>query len=146
MPISEQKEEAIEANICEFLMMKGASLDKIISEGFYNANKGYYQRRKSGFTNPGIADIIGVYEGMYFAIEVKKPSEMSFFDNSIEYLTARFTEAQKRGISAATLKKYWHACEQRAFLDDKIRAGGIGFFASSIEEVKQGFKEFNVIL
>lgn len=39
MPISEQKEEAIEANICEFLMMKGASLDKIISEGFYNANK-----------------------------------------------------------------------------------------------------------
>lgn len=118
----EQKEEVIEANICEFLMYKGASLDKIISEGFYNAAKGIYQRRKSGFTNPGIADIIGVYEGMYFAIEVKKPSEMSFFDNSIEYLTARFTDAQKRGISAATLKKYFHAMEQRSFLDNKIKA------------------------
>lgn len=39
MPIQEQKEEAIEADICEYLMYHGASLDKIISEGFYNASK-----------------------------------------------------------------------------------------------------------
>jgi hypothetical protein len=30
--LPEQREEDIEADICEFLILKGASLDKIISE------------------------------------------------------------------------------------------------------------------
>jgi hypothetical protein len=30
--LPEQSEEQIEANICEFLMLKGASLDKIVME------------------------------------------------------------------------------------------------------------------
>lgn len=141
-----QKEEYIEAQICEFLMYKGASLDKIVMDGYYNPQKGIYQRRKSGFTNPGIADILGVKDGRYFAIEVKKPDEMEFFDQPIDVLNFRFRNAEAKGYTAATLKKYWHACEQRAFIDAKVKAGGIGFFASSIEEVVEKFKSFNVIL
>jgi len=35
----EQKEEIIEANICEYLMLRGAKVDKIISEGYFDQNK-----------------------------------------------------------------------------------------------------------
>jgi hypothetical protein len=71
---------------------------------------------------------------------------MKFFDRDIKTLMEECLKAQMRNLSGATLRKYHHAVEQRAFLDDKIRAGGIAFFASSIEEVKEGFKEFKVIL
>ena len=141
--ILETSEEIIEANICEFLMYKWAKVDKIVSEGWYDPNKKIYRKRKSAFVSTGIADIIGCHEWRYFAIEVKKPSEMKFFDRSIEELTESFIEAQRRWLSGATLKKYSHAVDQRKFLDDVIRAGGIGFFASSIEDVKEGFKKFN---
>ena len=144
--LPEQREEDIEADICEFLILKGASLDKIISEWYYDQNNGIYRKRKSNFTNRGIADIIGCYQGIYFAIEVKKPSEMKFFDRDIKTLMEECLKAQMRNLSKQALKKYHHAVEQRAFLDDKIRASGVAFFASSIEEVKEGFSEFNIIL
>lgn len=138
----ESSEEIIEANICEFLMYKWAKVDKIVSEWWYDPNKKIYRKRKSAFVSTGIADIIGCLDGYYFAIEVKKPSEMNFFDRSIEELTESFIEAQRRWLSWATIKKYAHAVDQRKFLDDVIRAGGIGFFASSIEEVKAEFQDY----
>ena len=146
MTIQEQKEEYIESAILEYLHYKWALVSKIISEWFYDKNKWLYRTRKSAFSSPGISDIIGCYEGYYFAIEVKIPSEMKTADKSIEDLKKDFIEAQKRNLSASTLKKYYHRIEQRDFLDRVESAWGIACFASSIEEVKQGFKEFNVIL
>jgi hypothetical protein len=37
--IPEPREEDIESDICEFLTLKGASLDKIVMEGYYDQNK-----------------------------------------------------------------------------------------------------------
>lgn len=149
--MSEQKEEIIEANICEFLMFKWAKVDKIISEGWYDPSIKKYRPRKSAFASPGISDILGCIDGRYFAIEVKTPEEMKNADKSLEELTKEFIEAQRKVIivkwerkqlSRATLKKYQHRIDQRKFLDDVIRAGGIAFFASSIQEVKEGFQEY----
>lgn len=144
--IHKPSEEEIEGNICEFLMYKWAKVDKIISEWRYNPKKGIYQRRKSAFANPGISDIIGCIEGRYFAIEVKKPSEMNFFDRSLHDLTEAFIEAQRRWLASPTLKKYSHAIDQRKFLDDVIRANGVWFFASSIEEVVINFQKFGILI
>lgn len=150
--ILETSEEIIEANICEFLMYRWAKVDKIISEGWYDPNLKKYRPRKSAFASPGISDILGCIDGRYFAIEVKTPEEMKKADKSIEELTKEFIEAQrktiivkwvKKELSRSSLKKYQHRIDQRKFLDDVIRAGGIWFFASSIEDVKTGFKEFN---
>lgn len=142
----EQSEEQIEADILEFLMLKWAKVDKIISEWRYNPKKGIYQRRKSAFANPGISDIIGCIEGRYFAIEVKKPSEMNFFDRTLKELMEAFIEAQRRWLEKASLKKYSHAIDQRKYLDDVIKAKGIGFFASSIEEVVINFQKYGILI
>ncbi len=146
MPIQERLEEHIEAEILYFLLQKWAKVDKINSEGFYNANRGVFQQRKSGFCNPGIADIVGCYNGCYFAIEVKKQSEMKFFNKSIQELTNAFYDAESRWIKGVSLKKYAHACDQRAWLDKVIDSWWVAFFASSIEEVKLGFKNFCITL
>lgn len=134
-------EEHIESQICEYLMLKWAKVDKIISEWYYDKNKWVYRTRKSNFASPGISDIIGCIDGRYFAIEVKKPSEMKFFDRSIEELMEYFIEAQRRWLASGTLKRYSHAVDQRKFLDDVIRAWWIAFFASSIEEVIAEFQK-----
>ena len=135
--MQEEKEEYIEADICAFLELKGASLDKIISEGFYDAKNRIYRRRKSRFSHTGISDIIGIFEGYYFAIEVKKPSEMKFFDKTIEELTEGFNNAIRNDMHKSTVDKWAHALDQRKFLDDKTEKGGIAFFASSIEDVRK---------
>ena len=84
--------------------------------------------------------------GYYFAIEVKKPSEMEKADRPIEVLTAEYIDAQRRNLSKETIKKYQHRVEQRAFLDGVDRSGGIACFASSIQEVKEEFKRNNILL
>ena len=63
--------------------------------------------------------------GRYIAIEVKKPSEMQFFDKTLVELVKREQEAIKKGIARLSVKKYTHAVEQRYFLDQKIKKGGI---------------------
>lgn len=146
MILHEEKEEYIEWNICEFLAIKGATVSKIISEWYYDKNKGVYRTRKSNFASPGISDIIGCYEGYYFAIEVKTPSEMEKADRPIEVLTAEYIDAQRRNLSGSTIKKYQHRVEQRAFLDGVERSGGIACFACSIQDVKEAFARSHIIL
>lgn len=139
----EIREEHIEWDILSWLNLQGISADKIVSEGYFNSKKGIYQTRKSNFVSRGISDIIWCLpNGRYLAIEVKKPSEMKFFDRSIEELKEDYIQAQRRWLSSSTIKRYIHAVEQRAYLDSKAKNGGIAFFASSIEECIEKFKEF----
>lgn len=65
------------------------------------------------FGQTGVCDIIGCYKEKMIAIEVKKPGHK--------------TEAKR-------LEK------QKRFLDNVNRAGGVGFFAESIDDVIQNLK------
>jgi len=143
--MNNKKEEFIEIEILSYLM------DTYWEEGFfyhndikwfYSEKTKSYRRNKNNFIQRGISDITGALRGKYIAIEVKKPSEMKFFDKSLEDLQKAFNEAELSGKSPSTLKKYVHAIEQREFLDKVVKAGGIGFFASSVEEVKEKLKDF----
>ena len=62
----------------------------------------------------GCSDILVCYEGKFVAIEVKRPGW------------------KPPGRQA---KSYKHYYQQKQFMDDVKAAGGIGFFASSLEEV-----------
>lgn len=145
------KEEYYEADILAWLRSVGISADKIISEGFYNARKWFYQPRKSNFIPLGMSDIIGVMpNGRYVAIEVKTPTDLSFFDRPLDELIARENEAiakfGRREIKQEGIKKYTHAVEQRRYLDSKIENGGIGFFASTVEDCIKRFAEFGIVI
>lgn len=98
-----------------------------------------------------MSDIIGVMpNGRYVAIEVKTPTDLSFFDRPLEELIARENEAiakfARREIKQEGIKKYTHAVEQRRYLDSKIENGGIGFFASTVEDCIKRFAEFGIVI
>lgn len=81
-------------------------------------NGGAFQPRK------GISDIIGIYNGRFLAIELKK---------------------QGWSPPGPEAKSYRHFTEQRDFIQEVKDAGGIGFFASSVEEVIEQL-DLNAIL
>lgn len=143
------KEEYYEADILAWLRSVGISADKIVNEGFYNARKGFYQPRKSNFIPLGMSDIIGCMpNGRYLAIEVKTPTDLPFFDKPLQELIDRENDAiarfWRREIEEEAIKKYTHAVQQRKYLDSKIENGGIGFFASSVDDCIKRFGDFGI--
>lgn len=135
------REEYIEADILEYLTLQWVSCEKIVQEGFYDLNKGIYRRRKSNYVRKGSADIHWTIppHGRSLYIEVKKPSEMAFFDRSIDDLTERMVQS-----TAKKKDRHQHAIDQRAYLNEKIHTGAVAFFASSIPEVIQRLRENGV--
>lgn len=72
----------------------------------------HWQGPMSG--NNGTSDIIGIYNGKFLAIEIKK-------------------EGWKP--PSITAKTYKHYQQQKDFIDNVNAQGGIGFFAASLEDV-----------
>ncbi len=136
-----KKEEYIEGDILDWLKMHWVECYKNDIKGYYNEKKWYYQKNKSNYIRRWISDITAIIEGRYIAIEVKKPSEMKFFDKSLQELKKNLEEAYTRNISESTIKKYIHAVEQRGFLDDIIASGGIWFFTQSIKQTQERLEE-----
>jgi len=139
----EKKEENIEAEILCFFLETWVLARKNDIKGFFNQNKWFYQKNKSNFIRNGISDITALYQWKYIAIEVKKPSEMNFFDRDIETLRQEYAKAIYR---VKDPKRYLHAVEQREFLDDIIKNWWIWFFACSIKEVRERLEKNWVIL
>lgn len=73
-------------------------------------------------TRPGASDIEGhLPSGRYFAIEVKRPG----------------WKPPKEPASLRGNEKWAHYCRQRQWIIDTIKHGGIGIFATSLDEVIQ---------
>lgn len=129
----EKKEEYIEAEILAYFMEKGCKVNyKNDIKWYFNAKKWHYQKNKSNFIRNGISDITVFRKWLYIAIEVKRPSEMKYFDVSSKESNERWINAE---ITWKSVKRAIHAKEQREFLDDIIAEGWMWFFASSLEQV-----------
>jgi hypothetical protein len=138
---NEPREEFIEYEILEYLSTIIPLVYHNDIKGFYDQNKWVYRKNKNPYIRQGISDITGILpDGLFLAIEVKRPSEMSFFDRPMKELEERCARVFVTNRSSSTLKKHEHAILQRQFLDDVIAAWGVAFFASSVEEVEQELK------
>lgn len=84
-------------------------LNEITKARFDKIHGGPYQRA-------GIADIIGLINGRYIAIEIKTPQN-------------------KSGVTRI----------QQEFLDEINACGGIGFVATSFDEVREALEKHHVI-
>lgn len=137
------KEEYIEAQILEFLTLNGVSCEKIVTDGYFDANRWFYRKRKSNFVRKGSSDIQWTIppDGRSLHIEVKQPEEMQFFDRPLSELTERMIQSK-----AEKKDKYLRAISQREYLDEKIKAWWVAFFACSIEQVKERLIEQGVIV
>lgn len=138
-------EESIESQILYWLDINWVSVEKVSSEWYYNAEKKFYQKRKSPYSRSGTADIHGCIPDTWRAlyIEVKKPSEMSFFDKPVHVLQEELIKATyDKKLSKSSLKRYNHALEQAMYIEDKIKHGAVAFYASSTDETIQKLKNF----
>ena len=136
-----KKEKDIESEILCYFLEKWILGWKRDVRWYYNEKKWFYQKSNSPFVRRWEADITVLYKWKYIAIEVKKPSEMSFFDRDIKDLLNRCATAQMKWAES---KKYLHAVEQKEFLNDIIKNWWIWFFASSLDQVKERLKENNI--
>ena len=138
-----EKEENIEHEILCFFLEKWILCWKNDIKWFFDVKRWIYRKNKSNFIRNWISDITVIINWTVIFIEVKKPSEMSFFDRSLKNLKERFVKAS---IKNSNTKKYQHAIEQKQFIIDVEKNWWIWFFACSVEQVKEKLKEFNIFL
>lgn len=142
----EKKEEYIESEILCYFLEKWCKVHyKNDIKWFYDWRLWVYKRNKSNFIRRWISDITVLRKWRYIAIEVKKPSEMKFFDQDIHSLKDQFAQACAKWLKSWSLKRYRHAIEQREFLDDVESEWGVAFFACSLDQVRARLHEWWVL-
>lgn len=125
----EKKEREILHEIIFYLRKKNIFCFENTQSGFFDGKS--MRTHSSPYVIKGVSDVIGIFNGRFMAIEVKKKSEYVWFEN--------FLKANKSidGKSIATQKKYFHFLSQKKFLDEVRKNGGIAFFAYSVECVER---------
>ena len=144
---NEPLEERIEEQICHYLQSQGVIIKKINSEGFFDQKRWVYRKRKSPFSRPGISDLCGTIPpyGRVLWIEVKKPSEMKFFDRPSHIIEEDLLAATyDRWLWERTLKRYQHAVDQSRFIQNEIKNGGVAFYACDVAWVIKKLKDFDI--
>jgi penicillin-binding protein-related factor A (putative recombinase) len=106
---SEPLEKEIETSILQYLeRLPECFAFKNQSIAVFDPSKKIFRKAKSKYLINGSSDILGVFRGKFLAIEVKRPSN------------------KKRNE------------DQDSFIENIRIHGGIAFYATSIEDVKQG--------
>lgn len=110
--ISSPKEKDIENSILAYLSMVNIFAWKVQSTGLFDPVSKRFRRSNNKYHIRGISDILGILEGgKMLAIEVKTPKTKN-----------RTTD------------------DQKFFLNEINRNGGIGFVATSIDDVRTQLK------
>lgn len=101
-------EKLIEQSILQFLeFLPGCFAWKNHTTGYFNTRTQKFTKQKSKYAINGVSDILGVYKGRLLAIEVKDPKNKTRTD------------------------------EQNRFIELVNRYGGLAFYATSVDEVKE---------
>jgi penicillin-binding protein-related factor A (putative recombinase) len=110
-----QTEKEIETSILQYLEhLPGCFAWKSNTVGVFDPAKRVYRKSKNKFAINGVSDILGIYHGRFLAIEVKRPSNKERPEHQVQ------------------------------FIQNILKQGGIAFFATSVEEVKEKLRgEFN---
>lgn len=105
-------EKDIEKQILHYLeFLPGCFAWKNNTTGVFDPQKKVFRKPQNKFAINGVSDILGIYKGRFLAIEVKKPSNKLRPEHQIQ------------------------------FINNVIKNGGIAFFATSVEEVREKLKE-----
>lgn len=67
------KEKGIENTILKYLNLKGCFAFKVNNMGIFDVTRKIYRKNNNPYIHKGTSDILGVYRGQMFAIEVKTP-------------------------------------------------------------------------
>lgn len=115
-------EKIIENQMLAYLNNKRIFAFKNQSTGVFDPKKGTFRKSRNVHHINGVSDILGIIDGHFLAVEVKKP-----------YLSKKTMQFKYR--TQEELKKL--ASEDQIKFINKIKSeGGIAFFADSIDTLK----------
>lgn len=123
-------EKHIENQILTYLANKRIFAWKNQSTGIYDPTRGAFRRKPANHIN-GVSDILGIVDGKFLAIEVKKP-----------YLSKKTLQFKYR--TQEELEKLASE-DQVKFINNIKSLGGIAFYADSIDVVEDQLLLFGVI-
>ena len=124
-------EKMIENQILAYLSRKGFFVFKIQSTGLFDPTKRIYRKSNNPFHIKGISDIVGIYNGVFLAIEVKKPY-ISKRTNTIKHRTQE--ELSKLASE-----------DQLRFIANVKKNNGIAFIADSVTIVEEQIEFFKAL-
>ena len=110
--------------ILEWLTAQGVCCWPVTTTAIFNKAKNCYMKPKNKHHIVGISDILGFYNGKFFAIELKRPKFSKKINNYVE----RKDEELLKMASP----------DQINFIEMVKRNGHVGFFADSISRIKIG--------
>lgn len=93
-----KKEENIEHEILCFFLEKWILCWKNDIKWFFDTKRLIYRKNKSNFIRNWISDITAIINWTVIFIEVKKPSEMSFFDRSLKKFTRKINKSKYKKL------------------------------------------------
>lgn len=122
----------IENQILTFLANKKIFAWKNQSTGTFDPRKGVFRKSRNTHHINGVSDILGIIDGKFLAIEVKKP-----------YVSKKTMQFKYR--TQEELEKL--ASEDQVKFINKVKSqGGIAFYADSIDIVEDQFLLFGVTI
>jgi hypothetical protein len=124
-------EKVIENQILTYLKYKKIFTFKNQSTGIFDPKKKVFRKSNNVHHINGVSDILGIVDGKFLAIEVKKPY-VSKKTNQFKYRTQE--ELEKLASE-----------DQINFVNRVKSLGGIAFFADSIDTVEDQLILFGVI-
>jgi len=105
-------EKQIESAILDYMnIQKGCFAFKVNTAGVFDPSRKVFRTNKNRHLHNGTSDIIGVYQGRMFAIEVKRPK-------------------------TADKQKTYASKQQKEFIQRVKACGGCGYVARSIEDAR----------
>lgn len=125
-------EKGIQNSILDYLQFVPGRFWQNDNTGIYDPVRGIYLTPNKKYKPDGVSDILGYYKsGRFTAIEVKDPEDYKYLMKNYEKL--------KSSLWYPDEKRQLHLQNQILFIEDVVKKGGIGFFACSIDMVKEYF-------
>lgn len=116
-------EKMVENQILTYLRANKIFCWKNQSTGIFDPKKRIFRKSNNKHHINGVADILGIYEGRFLAIEVKKP-----------YISKKTLQVKHR--TQEELEKLASE-DQLFFLEIINNGGGVAFIADSIEVIEE---------
>ncbi len=124
-------EKVIENQILTYLSNKKIFAFKNQSTGIFDPTKGTFRKSRNIHHINGVSDILGIIDGRFLAIEVKKPY--------ISKKTMRFKYRTQEELEKLA------SDDQVKFINKVKSLGGVAFYADSIDVVEDQLMLFGFI-
>lgn len=123
-------EKSVENQVLSYLRRKGIFCWKNHTTGIFDPTKRVFRKSNNPFLINGVSDILGVFQGRFMAIEVKRP----------------FISAKTKQVKHKTQEELEKLAsdDQLLFMQTIKKHGGIAFMVDSLDVLEEQLQLWDV--